>query len=109
MKLLHRFYISYLWTQENLFKTNLAQPQDPAAQPYDPSTPLLHKYPEKAIIPKDPCIMIIATLYNIQDMEATKMSIRIKKMWNICNRILLNQKKEQASAICKDVDGPRDI
>ena len=44
--------------------------------PYDLAIPLLGIYPEKTTILKDTCIpMFTAALYNIQDMEATWMSI----------------------------------
>ena len=53
-----------------------------------------------------------STIYNSQDMEATYMSIDRwmdkEDMVRIYNRILLSHKKEWNSAICSNMDGPRD-
>ena len=53
-----------------------------------------------------------STVYNSQDMEVTKISINRgvdkKDMVHIYNGILLNHKKDGNSAICRDIDGPRD-
>ena len=53
-----------------------------------------------------------STTYNSQDMEATQMSINRgmdkEDVVHIYNGILLSHKKEQNSAICRDLDGPRD-
>ena len=53
-----------------------------------------------------------STIYNSQDMEATYMSVNrgMDKdiCGDICNGILLCFKKEWNSAICRDVDEPRD-
>ena len=61
-----------------------------------------------------------STIYNSQDMEATKMSINggMDKDDVVCvciyiyiythNGMLFSHKKEQNHAICRDVDGPRD-
>ena len=52
------------------------------------------------------------TVYNSQDMKASKMSI---DRWmgkedtvHTYNGILLNHKNEGNSAVCSDMDGPRD-
>ena len=55
--------------------------------PYDPAIPLLGIYPEKTIIEKDMYQNVLcSTIYNSQDMEATKCPLTdewIKKMWHI--------------------------
>ena len=52
------------------------------------------------------------TIYNSQDMEATKMSInrRMNKgyMVHIYNGVLLSHKKYWNNVICSNMDGPTD-
>ena len=54
----------------------------------------------------------LSTIYNSQDMEATKMSIDRgmdkEDVVHICNGTLLSHKKERNNAICSNIDGPRD-
>ena len=51
-------------------------------------------------------------VYNSQIIEANSMSIgrgmHKGDMIHIHNQVLLNHKKEQNSAICSNMDGPRD-
>ena len=51
-------------------------------------------------------------MYNSQDMEATQVPINrwlaYKNVAYICNEILLNNEKEWNTAICSNVDGPRE-
>ena len=53
-----------------------------------------------------------STIYNSQDIEATKMSISRwtdkENMVRVYNGILLGHKKEWNNAICSKMDGPRD-
>ena len=53
-----------------------------------------------------------STIYNSQDMDATEVSIkrRMDKEEAVQTRdeILLGHKKEQNSAICSSMEGPRD-
>ena len=53
-----------------------------------------------------------STIYNRQDMEATKMSVNRgmneEDVVHIYSGILLSHKKEQNNATCSNVDGPRD-
>ena len=53
-----------------------------------------------------------STIYNSQDMEATKISINggtdKEDVVHIYNGMLFNHKKKKNHAICRDVDGPRD-
>ena len=53
-----------------------------------------------------------STIYNIQDMEAVKMSINRgmdkEDVVHIYNGILLSHKKEWNNAILRNVDGPRE-
>ena len=53
-----------------------------------------------------------STIYNSQDMEATKMSINKamdkEDVVHIYNGTLLSHKKGQNCVICREMDGPRD-
>ena len=56
--------------------------------PYDPAIPLLDIYPDKTIIPKDPCTsMFIAALFTIaktwKQPKCPSTDEWIKKMWYI--------------------------
>ena len=78
--------------------------------PYDPPVPLLGIYLEKTITQKDTCtLMFTAAIYNSQDTElkcpTTEGWIKILHKYN---EILLSHKNEGHSAICRNVDGPRD-
>ena len=56
--------------------------------------------------------VLCSTIYNSQDMEATQMSIDRgtdkEDVVHKYNAILLSHNREWNSAICRDVDGPRD-
>ena len=84
--------------------------------PYDPAVPLLGLYLKKNKNMNSERYMQpsvhSSTIYNSQDMEATQVSI---SRWTdkedivyVYNGILLSHKKEWNSAICSNMDGPRD-
>ena len=75
---------------------------------YDPEIPLLGIYPEnhnskRYMHPNVHC----NTIYNSQDIEATRMSINRgmdKDVVHIYKGILLRHKKEQNFVICREMD-----
>ena len=80
--------------------------------PYDSAIPLLGIYPDKTLIQKDTCTPYIhsSTTHNSQDME-TKYPLTdgLIKMWYIYTMAYSSViKKEWNSAICSNMDGPRD-
>ena len=86
-----------------------------AELPYDPAISLLDIYPEKmkALIHKDTCTpMFTAALLTIAKMwkqpKCSPTDEWIKKMWYTYNRILFDHQKECNSAVCNNVDGPRE-
>ena len=72
-----------------------------------------HIYLKKILIQKDTHTpMFIAALFTIaktwKQHKCPSPDEWIKKMWYICNGILLSHKKEWNNAICSNMDGPRD-
>ena len=82
--------------------------------PYDSAIPLLGIYPEKTLIRKDTCIpMFMAALFTIAKMwkwpKCPSTDEWIKKMWYISTMKYYSAiKKEWNTAICSNMDGPRD-
>ena len=90
------------------YESSLRKPK--TELPYNPAVPLLSIYLEKTIIRKDTCpLVFIAALFTIAstwkqlNYPLTEEQI---KMWY--NAISLSHEKEQSSAICSNMDGPRD-
>ena len=79
----------------------------------DPEIPWLGTYPEKVIIQKDVCTSIFITaLFTIARTWKQPKCLPTSRMdkraiVHIENGILLSQKKELNSAICRVADGPR--
>ena len=82
--------------------------------PYDPAIPHLGIYPEKIIIKKDTRTpMFLATLFTTartwKQPKCPSTEEWIKKMWYIYTMEYYSAiKREWNSAICRDVDRPRD-
>ena len=76
---------------------------------YDPETPLLGIYLEKALIEKDTRTSIFtATLFTIaktrKQPKCSSTGERIKKTWYICKGILFSHSKEGNKAMCSNTD-----
>ena len=80
--------------------------------PYDPTIPHLDINPEKTIISKDTCtpefteiLFTIGRTWQKPKCPSTEEWIR---MWYICTMGYYSATKRNETAVCRDVDRPRD-
>ena len=80
---------------------------------YDPASPLLGIYPDKAIIQKATCTpMFTATLFTIaktqKEPKCPSLDEWIKKMWHTCIKEQYSVIIKLNNAICGNMDATRD-